>query len=1457
MRKILIILLLVISTNSQAQTCWKKVSTVNDNYLRFVKANNGKVYCSAGMPNGGSVVNYIYESTNLNTWIVNSSSFPSSLHLFFNKAANGDLYVPTAHNGVYKSTNNGTSWSYNMGAGFGCGGLTFEQDTLGNIYMGLGGGCRGIYVSTNNGSTWSNKIGGRDFTDIHYHKKSNTVYASNTNFEIYKSTDNGNTWSIITGQSFSGVAIMTKTVANNIWIFCRDGKIYESANSGLTWSLKSTIPVTSNASGYCNKLIRNSSGDYFVSFNHQGIWYSTNGLSWNRRDSCINATYIFDLYVQNDTILASANNGIFMYNSCNPKNLKQVSIGANTQSYCGKDSVKLTATSGFKSYAWSNGKTGSSIFANSTGTYTIAATDSQGCTVYDTAVISILNPKISPRDTVACNGNSVNLSVKNVTLTGNCGTMDAGLKSGMTAWYPFCGNANDQVGTNNGSVNGASLTTGELNIPNTAYSFNGSSNYIGLNQPFLGGGQVSEFTLRTKVKFNSLSNNPNFWIKTLFWGEIAWGVSNNSLSLFWANNITGNKYSHIFTDTSIVKLKTAKWYDLVVTFKNSKGIIYIDGTPVATKMSWSAQGGALLSTSQVEASANFQQDAGSSRFGVRNIGGSWVNYLNGNIDEFNVWNRALTASEISKIYTQQATGSGKFSWSTSDTTTTTKITQTGKSTVWVKVSNGIGSCYDTTTVRIQKPTVSMGKDTQSFCRVDSAKLTATPGFASYAWSNGKKGASVYANTTGPITVTATDSFGCTASDATLISIQNPRILPRDTVVCSGQAVTLRVKDTKLIVSDCAALPSVLKTGLVSWWPFCGNANDESGNGNHGILKGIQYSTDRDGKINNAVEITSPSQIMCTKNKIVNPSIFTVSLWFKTNSIVKSHIFGFDDGQCKHIFNQDRQIGIESNGKLFFHVNRPPSSIFLYSNLTYNDNKWHHCVYSLSSSGMKIFVDGKLDGFNSNSTVTPYDGYWRIGGLDSTAAVPSTIASVDDIIIWQRELNEHEIISLYRKDYIIYTWSNSSIGNSTTITVKGNNTIWVKSDDAIGTCYDTTTVRISNPSLNVASDTLRFTNCKRDSLRVSVGKKWKAVQWSHGPKDSAVFLKTTGKYSVRVQDSVGCFVADTFNFINPGRVKASITRTDSVKCYNGNTGSATGSANGGFVPLQYSWSNGQTGTNATGLNQGSYAFIATDAYGCRDTAYAAIKQPSQTIVGIAKIDSITCYNFSNGSITTNGSGGTAPYQFRWQGGQTGNTVSNLPAGSYRVYLTDKNGCKDSLIINLSNPPEVIARIVSGNMTLKGQNMDVAAQVTPPGNYTYQWQPTSVFGSNANKQNASIQLSNNTKLLLTATNTKGCVGKDSLEIGVVQPLKDIIPNAFSPNKDGLNEGFGLPDIFEIETFQVYDRWGGIIFKGSSSIPRWNGYAGNEPVPAGTYSYQITAKLKGGLQTVSYTGKVTVIK
>jgi hypothetical protein len=108
-------------------------------------------------------------------------------------------------------------------------------------------------------------------------------------------------------------------------------------------------------------------------------------------------------------------------------------------------------------------------------------------------------------------------------------------------------------------------------------------------------------------------------------------------------------------------------------------------------------------------------------------------------------------------------------------------------------------------------------------------------------------------------------------------------------------------------------------------------------------------------------------------------------------------------------------------------------------------------------------------------------------------------------------------------------------------------------DGIGKCYDTTTVNIGNPKINFASDTLKFTSCNRDSMRVGVGKGWKEVIWSNGGKDSFTYLKSTGKYTVRVKDAIGCYAYDTTNFINPGKVKVSFLAMDSVNCYGGSDG----------------------------------------------------------------------------------------------------------------------------------------------------------------------------------------------------------------------------------------------------------------------------------------------------------------
>ena len=141
--------------------------------------------------------------------------------------------------------------------------------------------------------------------------------------------------------------------------------------------------------------------------------------------------------------------------------------------------------------------------------------------------------------------------------------------AGLAAWYSFTGNADDDSGLgNNGTVIGATLTAGKLGVPNTAYSFDGVSNSIDLANPFLGGVQNNSFTFHALVKANGVSTSKYIWSKTLSWGEVNFGVlDDGSVILWWANSVTGNKYSNIRSQPGIIN--DGFWYEIVVVFENS------------------------------------------------------------------------------------------------------------------------------------------------------------------------------------------------------------------------------------------------------------------------------------------------------------------------------------------------------------------------------------------------------------------------------------------------------------------------------------------------------------------------------------------------------------------------------------------------------------------------------------------------------------------------------------------------------------------------------------------------------------------------------------------------------------------------------------------------------------------------------------------------------------------------
>ena len=271
-------------------------------------------------------------------------------------------------------------------------------------------------------------------------------------------------------------------------------------------------------------------------------------------------------------------------------------------------------------------------------------------------------------------------------------------------------------------------------------------------------------------------------------------------------------------------------------------------------------------------------------------------------------------------------------------------------------------------------------------------------------------------------------------------------------------------------------------------------------------------------------------------------------------------------------------------------------------------------------------------------------------------------------------------------------------------------------DGIGSCSDTTTISISNPKFEFSQDTVLFTQCSRDSLKISAPGQWSNYNWNRGSSDSFVYASDSGFYKVTLKDSVGCVVSDSFYFINPGAVVANLVATDSVDCYLGADGSINTRVNGGFAPYTYQWddASSQTTANASNLKKGTYKLIAKDIYGCSDSVTATIHEPAKVSITSSTIDSVNCYLGSDGSIATTTDGGSGGYTYLWNdaSSQTTATASNLKKGTYKLIVKDIYGCSDSASYAVQEPTKVSLSVTATDsvncyLALMDQSIQVLA------------------------------------------------------------------------------------------------------------------------------------------------------
>jgi hypothetical protein len=229
----------------------------------------------------------------------------------------------------------------------------------------------------------------------------------------------------------------------------------------------------------------------------------------------------------------------------------------------------------------------------------------------------------------------------------------------------------------------------------------------------------------------------------------------------------------------------------------------------------------------------------------------------------------------------------------------------------------------------------------------------------------------------------------------------------------------------------AQLPSYLPTeGLVGWWPFNGNANDESGNGNHGVVNGATLTADRYGNANSSFSFSN-SSISVPHNTalgIDQNAGLSISLWaFKTGNQNVQHLLGKRPNGAQQFnwqiaFNYPANVGLSFGGVVsgtFFGV---------VSQYQIPNNQWIHILCTYSANHYAIYIDGILL-LDSSSTSfytdvnTPLT-FGNSGGFQAYSGL------LDDIVIYNRALTQEEITALYTG---IPTNNNGS-GNTATTSV---------------------------------------------------------------------------------------------------------------------------------------------------------------------------------------------------------------------------------------------------------------------------------------------------------------------------------------------------------------------------------------------------------------------------------------
>ena len=352
--------------------------------------------------------------------------------------------------------------------------------------------------------------------------------------------------------------------------------------------------------------------------------------------------------------------------------------------------------------------------------------------------------------------------------------------------------------------------------------------------------------------------------------------------------------------------------------------------------------------------------------------------------------------------------------------------------------------------------------------------------------------------------------------------------------------------------------------------------------------------------------------------------------------------------------------------------------------------------------------------------------------------------------------------------------------------------------------------------------------------------WAPAEFLNTSTGASVIASPTANTTFTVTDNNGPGIGTVTVIIFPD---PTIVLTDKTLC----TGTG-GLVLSGAGASTYTWSpatgfSSTTGSPTANPPIGTYTYVATgtDINQCVASASMVLTVAASPLVS-ASSDITIC----SGASTQLTAAGATTYQ--WSPATvpaTGATVTASPAGTQTYTVTGSDGIcpgKASIKITINPPPTVDAGL--NDSIISGETYTIITTASQSG-LTYSWRPAST----SNASTAIVSPLSATTYYVKVTDPNECSSlEDSITIFVSINCSDVfIPDAFSPNGDGVNDVLELnilnKNCIEYMTFELYDRWGTMIFYTEDINTTWDGNFNGKKKSPGIYVYVFNAHLING--------------